>query len=134
MIVADTNLIASFWVPNNMEHLAYASLRKDPEWIAPLLWASEFRNVLTIYYRKKLLDLPSIFQAIEEAEELLASREFSINSNQVLTLMSESTCSAYDCEFVALATEFEIKLVTFDKKILAEFPAIAIHPEEFAAS
>ena len=36
MIVADTNLIASFWVRNNMEHLAYASLRKDPEWIAQM--------------------------------------------------------------------------------------------------
>jgi len=131
MIVADTNLIASFWVPNDMEQLAYDSLKKDPEWIAPLLWASEFRNVLSIYYRKKVLDLASIFQAIEEAEELMASGEFSVNSNQVVTLMSESTCSAYDCEFVALASEFDVQLVTFDKKILAEFPAIAIHPKDF---
>ncbi len=50
MIVAHTNLIASFWVPSNMEQLAYRSLKKDPEWIAPLLWASEFRNVLSLYY------------------------------------------------------------------------------------
>ncbi|MEX2590648.1 MAG: type II toxin-antitoxin system VapC family toxin [Chitinophagales bacterium] len=134
MIVADTNLIASFWVPNEMEQLAYNSLKKDPEWIAPLLWASEFRNVLSIYYRKKVLDLSSIFQAIDEAEELMGSREFSINSNQVLTLMSESTCSAYDCEFVALASEFDIQLVTFDKKILTEFPTIAIHPKDFCDS
>ncbi len=134
MIVADTNLIASFWVPNDMEQLAYNSLKKDPEWIAPLLWASEFRNVLSIYYRKNILDLPSIFQAIDEAEDLMGSGEFSINSNQVLTLMSESTCSAYDCEFVALASEFDIQLVTFDKKILAEFPAIAIHPKDFVVS
>ncbi|MFO8028473.1 MAG: type II toxin-antitoxin system VapC family toxin [Cyclonatronaceae bacterium] len=134
MIVADTNLIASFWVPNNMEQLAYHSLKKDPEWIAPLLWASEFRNVLSIYYRKKILDLPSIFQAIEEAEELMSTREFSINSKQILTLMSESTCSAYDCEFVALASDFDIHLVTFDKKILSEFPAISIHPNDFLVS
>lgn len=134
MIFADTNLIASFWVPNDMEQLAYNSLKKDPEWIAPLLWASEFRNVLSIYYRKKVLDLSSIFQAIDEAEELMGSREFSINSNQVLTLMSESTCSAYDCEFVALASEFDIQLVTFDKKILTEFPTIAIHPKDFCDS
>jgi predicted nucleic acid-binding protein len=133
MIVADTNLIASFWVPNDMERLAYASLKKDPEWIAPLLWASEFRNVLSLYYRKKVLDLSSIFQAIDEAEELMGTREFSIHSRQVLTLVSESACSAYDCEFVALASDFDIQLVTFDKKILSEFPAIAIHPEDFVA-
>ena len=111
--------------------MAYHSLKKDPEWIAPLLWASEFRNILSLYYRKKVLDLPSIFQAIEEAEELMSTREFSINSKQVLTLMSESTCSAYDCEFVALASDFDIHLVTFDKKILSEFPAISIHPDDF---
>ena len=133
MIVADTNLIASFWVPNNMEQLAYQSLKKDPEWIAPLLWVSEFRNVLSLYYRKKILDLSSIYQAIDEAEELMGTREFSINSKQVLTLMSESTCSAYDCEFVALASDFDIQLVTFDKKILSEFSAIAIHPDDFVA-
>lgn len=133
MIVADTNLIASFWVPNDMEELAYQSLKKDPEWIAPVLWASEFRNVLSLYYRKKILDLSSIYQAIDEAEELMGSREFSINSKQVLTLMAESNCSAYDCEFVALASDFDIKLVTFDKKILSEFPDIAIHPNDFVA-
>lgn len=133
MIVADTNLIVSFWVPNDMDQLAYNTLKRDPEWIAPLLWVSEFRNVLSLYYRKKVLDLPSIFQAIDEAEEFMSSREFTINSNQVLTLMSESTCSSYDCEFVALASEFDVKLVTFDNKILAEFPTIAIHPKDFAA-
>jgi len=133
MIVADTNLIASFWVPNNMEQLAYQSLKKDPEWIAPLLWVSEFRNVLSLYYRKKILDLSSIYQAIDEAEEFMGTREFSINSKQVLTLTAESNCSAYDCEFIALASDFDIQLVTFDKKILAEFPDITIHPDDFVA-
>ena len=134
MIVADTNLIASFWVPNDVEQLAYSSLKKDSEWLAPILWASEFRNVLSLYYRKGILDLPSIFQAIDEAEDFMSSREFSINSNQILTLMSESTCSSYDCEFVALASEFDVQLVTFDKKILTEFPRIAIHPNDFVAN
>jgi predicted nucleic acid-binding protein len=45
MIVVDTSVIASLWVPNDMEKLAYKVLRKDPEWVAPLLWRSELRNV-----------------------------------------------------------------------------------------
>lgn len=133
MIVADTNLIVSFWVPNDMEELSYQCLKKDPEWIAPVLWASEFRNVLSLYYRKKILDLASIYDAIDEAEELMDKREFSVNSKQVLALMTASSCSAYDCEFVALASDFGIPLVTFDKKILSEFPAIAVHPHDFIA-
>ncbi len=63
----------------------------------------------------------------------MGTREFSINSKQVLTLTAESNCSAYDCEFIALASDFDIQLVTFDKKILAEFPDITIHPDDFVA-
>ena len=67
MIVADTNLIASLWVPNSMDKLAYSVLLKDPNWIAPVLWKSEFRNVLALYLRKNIMDLSLILQVIEEA-------------------------------------------------------------------
>lgn len=133
MIVVDTNVIASLWVPNDMEEMAYKVLAIDPDWIAPLLWRSEFRNVLTIYLRADILDFYTILQAAEEAEQLMASGEFEVNSNQVLTFVSESSCSAYDCEFVALADDLNIKLVTFDKKVLRGFPDIAIHPTKFAS-
>lgn len=54
MIVVDTNVIASLWVPNDMEELAYKVLKKDPDWIVPLLWRSEFSNILALYLRKKI--------------------------------------------------------------------------------
>lgn len=134
MIVADTNLIASLWVPNNMDKLAYSVLLKDPNWIAPVLWKSEFRNVLALYLRKNIMDLSLILQVIEEAEILMGSGEFEINSTQVMSLVSKSQCSSYDCEFVALADDLNIQLVTFDKKILSEFSTIAVHPDNFVVT
>lgn len=133
MIAVDTNVIASFWVPNDMDELAYKVLEKDPDWIAPLLWRSEFRNVLAIYLRAEILEFSTALQASEEAEQLMASKEFEVNSTQVLSLVSDSSCSSYDCEFVALADDLDIKLVTFDKKNLKEFPEITIHPSQFIA-
>ncbi|MDR9419310.1 type II toxin-antitoxin system VapC family toxin [Gracilimonas sp.] len=133
MIVVDTNVIASLWAPNNMDEWVYKVLKKDNEWVAPLLWRSEFRNVLSIYLRKDILVLTDVFQAIEEAEQLMDANEFEVNSTQVMSLVSDSSCSAYDCEFVALADDLNVPLVTFDKKILREFPDIAMSPEEFAA-
>lgn len=133
MIAVDTNVIASFWVPNDMDELAYKVLEKDPDWIAPLLWRSEFRNVLAIYMRAEILEFSTALQASEEAEQLMASKEFEVNSTQVLSLVSGSSCSSYDCEFVALADDLDIKLVTFDKKVLKEFPEITIHPSQFIA-
>jgi len=132
MIVVDTNVIASMWVPNDMDEWVYKVLKKDDDWVAPLLWRSEFRNVLSIYLRKDILEFSVVLQAIEEAEQLMDANEFEVNSTQVMSLVSNSSCSAYDCEFIALADDLNVPLVTFDKKILREFPDIAIHPEEFA--
>jgi len=132
MIVVDTNVIASMWVPNDMDEWVYKVLKKDDDWIAPLLWRSEFRNVLSIYLRKDILELPVVLQATEEAEQLMDSNEFEVNSTQVMSLVSDSSCSAYDCEFVALADDLNVQLVTFDKKIVRESPDIAISPKEFA--
>lgn len=131
MIVVDTNVIVGMWVPNNMEEWVYKVLKKDDDWIAPLLWRSEFRNVLSIYLRKNILGLPFVLQATEEAEQLMHANEFEVNSTQVMSLVSDSSCSAYDCEFIALADDLNVPLVTFDKKIIREFPDIAISPKKF---
>ena len=45
-----------------------------------------------------------------------------MDSRAVLELVRDSDCSAYDCEFVALAARLETKLVTLDKKLLRAFP------------
>ena len=66
-----------------------------------------------------------------EAEELLAGAEYDVDSLSVLTHVRDSDCSAYDCEFVALAGRLETKLVTMDRKLLLAFPRIA---EPLAAS
>lgn len=133
MIVVDTNVIASLWVPNNMDEVTYKILEIDADWIAPLLWRSEFRNVLATYLRADILDFSIALQAMEEAEQLMGSKEFEVNSTQVLSLVADSSCSSYDCEFVALADDLDVKLVTFDKKILNEFPETGISPEDFIA-
>lgn len=132
MIVVDANVIAGMWVPTDMDEWVYKVFRKDSDWVAPLLWRSEFRNVLSIYLRKEILDLPAVLQAAQDAEDLMAANEFEVNSIQVMSLVSESSCSAYDCEFVALADDISVTLVTFDKMIIREFPDIAISPMNFA--
>jgi len=49
-------------------------------------------------------------------------------SDLVLDLASASGCSAYDCEYVALARHLDVKLITTDKQILQSFPETAIIP------
>ena len=50
---------------------------------------------------------------------------------RVLSLSHSSGCSAYDCEFVNLAKDLDVPLVTQDKKILHNFPETAISMSQF---
>lgn len=131
MIVADTNLIVYFYIFGEYTDLTAQIHAKDPVWIAPYLWRSEFRNTSLSYLRKGLLSYPQILQINEAAETMMYDNEFHVPLSDVLRLANMSTCSAYDCEFVALAQEYGVPLVTADKKVLSEFPNVALSPAKF---
>ena len=122
MIVVDTNVITYLGIDSPYTTLAEQLLLKDPDWIVPSLWRSEFRNVLTLYLLKTLLTLDQALQIQSEMEGFLEGREYEVTSPDVLRLANSSACSAYDCEFVALAKSFEIKMVTLDRKLARAFP------------
>jgi predicted nucleic acid-binding protein len=133
MIVADTNLLIYLYVQGQRTEESEAVLQRDALWAVPLLWRSEFRNSLIGLVRAHALQLDDALAMIDEAERWLTGREYSVLSRQVLTLASRSGCSAYDCEFVALAQDLEIPLVTTDRQILKAFPTIAVSPSAFTA-
>jgi len=125
MIVVDTNVLAYLWLPGKRTRAAESLLKKDPDWNAPLLWRSEFRSVLAGYLRRGHVSLETALQIVEGAEGQMHGREFSVPSPQVLARVEESECSAYDCEFVVLADELRVSLVTSDEKLVKSFPAVA---------
>jgi len=128
MIVVDTNILAHFWLPSDHTELCEQLFQLDSDWVAPILWKSEFRNVVILYMRKKLIDLSEALQISEKAENQMKEREFHVNSVQVYDLAYKSNCSSYDCEFISLAEELDIKLITIDKKILRAFPERSANP------
>jgi len=134
MIVADTNLIAYFFLTSDFSEQAEKAYQKDPYWTAPLLWRNELRNVLAKYLRQNILTLVDANQIMAEAEVLLHGEEYTVSSTNVLRWVANSTCSAYDCEFVALAQDLGVQLVTMDKKVLQEFPSLAVSLEQFVNS
>lgn len=131
MIVVDTNLIVYLLIASERSSQAEQALQRDPEWAAPLLWRSEMRNVLAVQMRTGRMSLRHAQAAMARAEELMSGREFTASSEAVLRLAEESGCSAYDCEFVALARDLGAILVTVDRQVLAAFPDTAIALELF---
>ena len=132
MIVTDAALITWFAVRDVNSELADAVCEADPVWVAPLLWRSEVRSALVKYVQHAGMSLESALLALQTAEEIIGGREYRVSSEQVLELAAQSRCTAYDCEYVALARELEVPLVTADKEILKAFPKIAVSLEKFA--
>ncbi len=118
MIVVDTNIIGYLYLSSDRSDQAEKALLIDSEWVAPIFWRSEFRNVLAIYIRKNILMLEDTVRIIDEATLLMQGGEYETVSWQVLQLVGESTCSAYDCELVALALDLNVGLLTVDKQIV----------------
>ena len=122
MIVVDTHVIAALYLTSDFTAHVESLILQDVDWAAPLLWRSEMRNTLTKYLRAGLMSLEQAYQIQHEAEILMTGNEYQTNSLEVLKLASVSQCSAYACEFVALARYLNVKLITQDKQILAQFP------------
>lgn len=131
MIVVDTNILIHFYFPSEFSEFSEKVFLKDPNWIAPILWRSEFKNVILGFYRKNIIDFNKAIEAIEKAENRMQGGEHSVSSLLVMDLAKETKCTSYDCEFVALAKVKEIKLVTWDGDLLSEFPQISLSPKKF---
>lgn len=126
MIVVDSNIIAYLYLPGKFTMAAEKLLNDEPEWTAPVLWRSEFRNILAGYFRRGDLNLAQAKAIQSEAESLLTGNEFDVESDAIFELLQNSNCSAYDCEFIALSRMLGAKLVTMDGKLLKAFPETAI--------
>ena len=68
---------------------------------------------------------------MNEAATLMNDNEYDVTSLDVLKLAELSECSAYDYEFVALAKDLDIPLITLDKKVLKAFPQYTISLDSY---
>jgi len=134
MIVADANTLAYVWLPSLYSEEVEALLNNERQWAAPFLWRSEFRSILAKYLKANYYSFSQISEVMRKAEEFMSSHEYFAKSDSVLNLVNESGCSAYDCEYIAVAKELGVKLVTYDKQLIKEFPDTAMTAKQYLAS
>ncbi len=132
MIVVDTNLLVYLYVPSGLTARAEAVFARDSDWVAPLVWRSEFRSALVGLIRQGQLTVPLAGEMAHRAESWMSGREYAVTTDDVLRLAEGSDCSAYDCEFVAVAQDLAVRLVTADRQLLRAFPDTAISLDAFA--
>ena len=88
-------------------------------------------NSEMLYIRNQNLKLEKAIKIINQASHLMNGNEYDVSSLEVLKLAELLRCSAYDCEFVALAKDLAIPLIISDKKVLKAFPQYTISLENY---
>ena len=131
MIVVDTDVIAAYWILTPRTADAMRARRKDPDWITPVLWRSEFRSVLRQHMQAGGMRYSDAVWIAEKAERTMFGKEYEVLSTDVLRLVERTGHSSYDCEYVALAETAGLRLVTGDRELPRTFPSVAVLLEDF---
>lgn len=134
MIVADANLIAYFAIEGTKTAQARAVFAKDRVCLAPTLWESEVLSILSGMLRRKEASSKSAELSFLYARSLMRSHTVSIDFRRVLAVSQRTSCSGYDSQYVAVAEEHGLKLVTNDGGIQTNAPHVAISFEDFLAN
>jgi predicted nucleic acid-binding protein len=132
VIVADTNLIGYMLIDGEQTGSARKVWTRDPDWAMPPLWRSEFLNVLVVAHRAGALDRQQVVETWRRSTLFMNATELEPDGEQVLKIALDRDLSAYDAQFVTVATELGVPLVTADQRVLDRCPDIAVSIHNFA--
>src|SRR5262245_57934542 len=134
-VVVDTNVVAYYLLGNtdrDLEVRKFWENVRDP--LAPAIWEAEIANVVWMSIRAGVLPEPSGPAKLHLARRLgihtIATRAL---WHGALVRSVQSGVAVDDMLFVELADREDIPLVTFDRRLLKNWPEIACRPAEAGA-
>lgn len=128
MIVVDTNVLAYLFIEGEFTEAVERLRKKEPEWIAPRLWLDEFSNILATTERRSIMSAEVADATLALACELMEGQSYDVPAQRVLATARRTSCTAYDSQYVCLAEDLGLKLYTYDSRIIANCPGLAIQP------
>jgi predicted nucleic acid-binding protein len=134
VIVADSNLVVYFLVSGDFTERAERIRAADRDWIVPSIFPHELLNVLTRYIRTGRLERDEAVKLFRRARMSVQVSDMAIDELSIFNLCMNSECSSYDMEYVALAMELGLTLVTADQKIIRAFPDVAVNLTTYGAT
>jgi predicted nucleic acid-binding protein len=133
VIVVDTNVVAYFLINGRFTKDAEAVRSRDNDWRVPGLFVHEWLNVMAIHIQAGIFQRDQAVRLFRKGVSLVRLETAAPDPVNVLNLCIASRCTGYDCEFVALANDAAVPLVTADGPVLTAFPQTAISMQQFAA-
>ena len=135
-VVVDTNVVAYYLLGTEpFVDEVRAFWHRPLDLAAPTLWEAEVSNVLWMAARTGVIDRPLALRRLGMAARLgIRSVPTRRLWRGALARAMNSSVAAYDTLFVELAVRERKPLVTFDAKLIAAFPEVAVRPNVLVAS
>lgn len=121
MIVVDANIVAYWLIEGEYTSLARQLYENEPVWIVPALCRHELSNVIASYVRHGGMNADDVSRVWESLESLIEGREYEVDLCQVIRVAADNNLGAYDSQYLNLAMNLDIPLITQDKKLLESF-------------
>lgn len=134
MIAVDVNVIAYLLIAGEKTVEARQVHELDADWVVPNLWRDEFLNILATYVRQGGTSLESAKKLWSSAVDLFEGKERVAGSIATLELADQYRLSAYDAQYLAVAVEFGVTLITEDKSLLRTVPQHTLTMREYIES
>jgi len=125
VIVADSNLIVSCVLESEATESALRLRRQDGDWAVPRLWRYEVMNIFATLTRTGRLAPGMAERLYFPLADALRAGEHDPAPAAVFALCAKHGITAYDAQFVALASALGCPLYTQDKELLRKFPRFA---------
>src|SRR5436190_1687614 len=116
-----TELLVRGLSADEAEHALLEAIRKDREALAKKgVWMTQS-------------DLDDALRLFRRGLDLVRLSDRPSDAVGVFNLCQRSGCSGYDAEFIWLAIELNLRVVTADSALIKAFPDIALGIEDFAS-
>lgn len=133
MTVIDANVVVYAITSSERTEMTRAFLSRCGEVAVPVLWRSECLSALVVLVRAGRLDAATAIDAFAAARTAFQTSEHEVDYSLAFRLAVERQISAYDAQYVALASRLGAKLVTNDREIATRCPDIAVLLDEAGA-
>jgi len=115
VIVLDANAAIRF-VIDAEENIGMA-LASHEEVIAPAIYYAETSNAVLYYLKAGLLDIQKIKPLLLDLSHLVTILEPVQPHVEIISLAKSNNLSYYDAEYLMMAIQYNVKLLTLDKKL-----------------
>jgi predicted nucleic acid-binding protein len=132
MIIADANLLAYYVLAGDRTKSVERMRALDNDWIAPVLLRHELLNVFGNYIRKASMSRDRAIRLYRRAISIVRFDERTADPIAIFRLVEEKRLTAFDAQYLWLAYETKLKLVTADRALIAADSNVVVHIDDFS--